>query len=48
MVAAKSSIVVISLVLICIFFTFDDQSQTEIGHLESTLTLLKDNFVVGF
>ena len=44
----RSSVLVITLVLICIFFTLDEESQTKIGRLEYTLTLVEDIFVVGF
>jgi len=40
----RSSVLVITLVLICIFFTLDEESQTEISSLESTLTLVQDTF----
>jgi len=42
---SKSTLLVITLVLICIFFTLDEESQTKIGRLEYTLTLVEDIFV---
>ena len=48
LMVARSSILVTTLILICLLFSLFEESQTEIGRFESTLTLIEDNLVVGF